>query len=46
MSGCAMGQMCFSANKDRRSRLYSAAAITDTYMIAIKKQSIEAMIDN
>ena len=46
LMGCAMGQMCFNQQKDRRQMLYAAAAINDTYLITIKKQAIENMMDN
>ena len=46
MMGCAMGQMCFNQKSDRRSMMYAAAAITDTYLITIRKQAIESMLDN
>ena len=38
--------MCFNQNKDRKYMMYAAAAITDTYLISIKKHDIENMIDN
>ena len=46
MMGCAMGQLCFNFNKDRRYMMYAAAAISDSYLISIKKVDIETMIDN
>ncbi len=47
MMGCAMGQTCFKQNKtDKKKMIYAAAAIQDTYLITIRRQAIENMLEN
>ena len=46
ITGCAMGQMCFSYSKDPRKWSYSAITIADSFIISLHREDILKVIDN